>query len=146
MYECYKYYRNTLSRLIRQSNVIHYRTEFESWKNNSKKIWKGINELINRHKNKATNDISLKIVGKLVRDHKIIENEFNNYFTGIAKNLVSKVRKTNKVFSDYLNNPQENSFAVSPVLEVEVLDEINNLDESKAPESRVQTVMTFLLN
>ena len=33
-----------------------------------------------------------------------------------------------------MNNPQENSFAVSPVIEVEVLDQINNLDESKAPD------------
>ena len=30
--------------------------------------------------------------------------------------------------------PKENSFAVSPVLEVEVSDQINNLDETKAPD------------
>ena len=49
-YQRYKYYRDTLNHLIRRSKRNHYRSYFETFKNNSKHIWKGVNELINQNK------------------------------------------------------------------------------------------------
>jgi hypothetical protein len=43
----YKYYRNRISTLIRNSKKHYYCTYFENNLNNIKKTWTGINSLIN---------------------------------------------------------------------------------------------------
>ena len=59
-----------LNHLIRKSKCNHYNNYFESFRNNSKNIWKGINELINRSKRKNTEKIQLKINNNTIRDNK----------------------------------------------------------------------------
>ena len=134
-YQRYKYYRDTLNRLIRKSKNNHYKSYFEIFKNNSKKIWSGINELISKSSKTANNEISIKVNGVLVKNQTQVANKFNEYFTSIAKNLVDKLGNSKTSFSDYLSNPIANSFMISPVTTVEVLDKLRNLDESKAPDS-----------
>ena len=85
-YDSYNLYRNTLNRLIGRSKINHYRPYFESLKYNSKPRWNGINELISKHSKQATKNINRKSV----KDKKIIANEYNDYFSDIAKNLVNK--------------------------------------------------------
>ena len=83
-----------LNHLIRKSKRNHYNTYFESFKNSSKKFWKGINELINRSKSKNSNIIQLKINNAIINDSKTIADHFNRYFTNIASKLVDKLGNT----------------------------------------------------
>ena len=131
-YQRYKYYRDMLNHLLRKSKRIYFKDYFQNCKNNSKKIWMGINDLIRKSNKKKQSDISLKIGNSVVNNQKIVANHFNKFFTGIAKDLVNKLGKTSKKFTDYLHNPQSNSLFLNLVLEFEVSDEISNLDAKKS--------------
>ena len=124
-----------LNHLIRKSKRNHYHSYFENFKHNSKKIWKGINELINRSKCKNTDKIQLRINNNIINDDNMIANHFNQYFTSIASNLVDKLGTTTSNYSNYLKNPNSKSFFVTPVVSNEVQSVINNLDENKSADS-----------
>ena len=134
-YQQYKYYRDTLNHLIRRSKKNHYKSYFEIFKTNSKKIWKGINELISKSNKTACNKISIDNNGILISDQKQVANKFSEYFTNVAKKLVDKLGKTNKVYSDYLKDPVTNSFMLSPVQDTEVCNQLGALDETKSNDS-----------
>ena len=70
-----------------------------------------------------------------MNDQKQVANRFNEYFTSIAQNLVDKLGNPKKQYSDYLKDAVSNSFMISPVLSAEVLDQLRNLDETKAADS-----------
>ena len=128
-YQRYKYYRDMLNHLIRKSKRNHYNNYFESFNNNSKKIWKGINELIIRSKRNNTEKIQLKINNNTIRDNKMISNHFNSYFTSIAGNLVDKLGAITSNYTNYLKNPNPKTCFVNPVVSTEV-SIIHDLDET----------------
>ena len=45
-YDLHKIYRDKINHLIRNSKSNYYKKYFNDYKQNGKKIWKGINELI----------------------------------------------------------------------------------------------------
>lgn len=134
-YQRYKYYRDMLNHLLRKSKRLYFKDYFENHKKNSKKIWMGINDLLGKSNKKKQSDISLKIGNSVVNNQKIVSNHFNRFFTGIAKDLVNKLGKTAKKFTDYLHSPQSNSLFLRPVSEFEVGDEICNLDAKKSADA-----------
>ena len=46
-YSSYKQYRDKINHLIRKSKVNHYKGYFLQYKSNSKKLWQGINSILN---------------------------------------------------------------------------------------------------
>ena len=73
--------------------------------------------------------------GKLVTCQKQVADNFNTFYTNVALNLVNKMQKSTKHFSDYLPNAPTNSLFLTPITQTEVEDQISALNESKAPES-----------
>ena len=57
-------------------------------------------------------------------------NNFNNYFTIVAKNLASKIN-TNQSFSKFLDKRQENSMILNPVTKNKIKIRIKSLDNKK---------------
>ncbi len=51
-YKNYKYYRDMINYVIRKSKRKHYVTYFDIFKNNSKKLWSAVKEIINPQTNK----------------------------------------------------------------------------------------------
>ena len=108
-FQRYKAFRNTLNHTIRLSKKLHYHSYFETFKSDSKKIWKGINDLLNKKTSNNTESIKLNIRGTLQGDRKTVANAFNHFFTNVAQNLVNKLGHTKKHFKDYLqllSNPR----------------------------------------
>ena len=60
-----------------------------------------------------------------------IANCFNDYFTSVAKNLVSKI-KTKHIFWQFLDQPLENSMFLTPTSAQEVNKCIKSLDSKKS--------------
>ena len=104
----FKYYRNLILLLSRKSKTNYYKIFFEENKNNLKNAWKGIKTLINAGKRKENLPTSMLINNKITTDHKIISESFNNFFGSIAETTKQNIIDTNKHFSDYLNNPNNN--------------------------------------
>ena len=145
MYKKYKSYRDLINHLIRKSKKSHYAAYCDKFQNNSKKLWSGVNEISNTHKNNNNNNRKhcLLINGKFTSDGKMVANSFNQYFTTVAQKLLDKMKLSTKDVKDFLVNSNFNSFFLGPVTSEEVNDIIATLDESKSNDS--YTVPTMLI-
>ena len=57
------------------------------------KMWKQINKIIHNSENKDNTNY-IKTSHRIENKPHVIGNKFNNYFTTIAQNLVSKIKTT----------------------------------------------------
>ena len=105
---------------------------FETNFNNSKKLWKGINEIIHNKSNRAAADIYLDDNGKIITDQKQVANRFNKFYTTVANNLLKDLGKSPTKFQDYLWNPNEHSIFFAETDPGEISNIISKLDTSKS--------------
>ena len=126
-------YRDQINHLIRISKRNHYKKYFKDNSANIKKIWKGVNELINKNA-KNNKSICLNVNNKIIWDPKEVSNKFNKFFTTMADNLVKKLGNGSTEFSDYLTNHSEKSFFVKPTDKEEIATLIKKIDISKSPD------------
>ena len=90
-YNHYKIYRNQVVRLIRQSKLNHYQKFFTDNLKNSRKTWKGINELIGNKKNKSQNNITLNINNDIISNPLEVSEQFNHFLVSIANKIRAKM-------------------------------------------------------
>ena len=143
----YKFYRNTVVYLIRNSKNDYFKNYFFENSKNSKKIWQGINEYIKNKKSKNTNNITLNLNGNNITDHENIANIFNNFFTSIADNIRKSIPQAFTDFKKYLKNPLPNSFFFRPITLGEMIKTINSINSNKAsgPNSIPPNILNLLL-
>lgn len=127
----FKFYRNRIVNLIRNSKINYYNYYFLSNLNNSKNIWKGIKELINNKKSSHPK-VSLNINETLESNPEILANHFNKFFTSIADEIRAKIPTSNIHFNSFLKNRQPNSFFFSATSQNEIYKIIISLNKSKA--------------
>ena len=92
----YKIYRNLLNRLIEQA-VDYYHNVLKDNKNNFKKVWNIVNELVYNKKQK--NSVPTKLVtdtGCTITDSQAIAEEFNEFFVSVGKRMAAKISAHNK--------------------------------------------------
>ena len=82
----FKVYSNTLRFVINKVKNLYYYKKLNYCNDDSKKTWRNINELLGR--SQFNNEIKLKQNGNIV-DKAHVCNEFNNYFSRVASDLVS---------------------------------------------------------
>ena len=99
---------------------------------NSKKIWKGINNIIHNKFSKDQEAIFLDENGTIVTDQKVVANKFNKFYTSIADKLVSKLGNPSTKYQDYLKNPNEHSMFLNETDPRDIFTLIRNLDITKA--------------
>ena len=126
----YKTYRDNLNHLIRKSKKKYYTQYFFDAKNAMKKMWRQINEIIHKGENKDNINCVKTSRGIENKPH-VIGNKFNNYFTTIAQNLVSKI-KTAPDSQQFLDPQVQESIFLSPTTKEEVAKHINSLNSKKA--------------
>ena len=134
MFEEYKSLRNTINELLRKSKTSYYKSFFTEHNNNIKKVWEGIKEIVVSIKSKNINNpTSIQVNNSIITDPIVICNNFNDYFVNLADNILNN-RKYNgkKHYSEYLDNPNPNTFLFHPCDSVEVENLINDLNISKA--------------
>ena len=96
------------------------------------KTWNGIREVINiRTKEIIFNYVSDQFNNTTITDSKLIANLFNNHFTSIAQNMEQKIITSKSKYSDYLKNPCQKTFFLTPLNEQEVLQTIKLLKRIK---------------
>jgi len=133
LWEEFKKYRNNLTEFIRDSKRNYYQTFFVQNKNNCKKTWQGINEIMNPRRSKVHKSVSiLESNGKTIFDKKEIADKFNDFFVSIGTKTKAGLRPSRKRYSDFLNNQNENSFFINPTDPQEIEDIISQLQSSKA--------------
>ena len=95
-------YNAILKSSIRLAKNTYFLQQFNTCKNDSRKTWKTINDLISNRKEK-TSPTYFKDEHVIVTDKLEIANKFNLYFTNIGSNLAKDIHSsTNKDFTSYL--------------------------------------------
>ena len=73
---------------------LYYDSHFENIKNDLKKTWRSINNILHRKKYSNSYPDHFNVEGKLINDPLTIANAFNSFFTNIGENLASKITYT----------------------------------------------------
>jgi hypothetical protein len=126
----YKRYRNYLSKLLSITERNHYNELLKQNKQNTRKLWSIIKEVINKKKNYSSPS-EFKISGKLESKKDVIANAFNCYFNNIGKELAQKIPNTEiSPLSLIQRNPR--SIAIEPVDTQEVIRIVSALKNASA--------------
>ena len=127
----YKQYRNNLNKLLTAAERSHYETLFNETKDNLKKSWRILKQLIN--KKKDTSSCSKFLVNQeTTTDKNKIAKGFNQYFINIGPTLANKIPQDNKCPMTYMDNRVLESMVIAPVVEEEVRSIIKSLKDSSA--------------
>ena len=122
----YKLYRNRIVSLSRLSKRLYYEAYFTANLKNMKKTWEGINELLNRQRNrKQVSTLQRPNNSGVTENPAEITNIFNHYFASIGPRLARNISSPRKNFQDYLAGTNHyKSFFFDPVTSSEVDMEI----------------------
>ena len=94
-----------------------YAQQFNVCKNDSRKTWKNINDILSNHRPKTSPNHFLVEQSKLT-DNLDIANNFNLYFTNIGINLAKDIQtNVEKEYASYLNIMNDNVFTFQDVNE-----------------------------
>jgi hypothetical protein len=104
----YKEYRNILNRLIRKTERNHYDLLLQKNKNNLRKSWLIIKEVINKKKQCDTSNKFL-INNKVITDNKVITEAFNKLFVNVGPTLSQKLPRSNVNPVSYISDNIPNS-------------------------------------
>ena len=118
----YKTYRNQLNSLLRRSRKDHIALSIENAKNDSRKLWKILNDTIN-HKSRACSSVSLitDSDGNKITDKKEIANLMNNFFASVGSRISSDIPNAPGFsFNDYLPGNFPNTMHVNPTTPEEI--------------------------
>ena len=128
LWSIYTRFRNKINGLLVKAEKEHYSFLMEKHKNNLKKSWNIIKEVIN--KNKSNTKFSRFLIdGQVTTDKNSISNGFNSFFTNVGPSLANKIPSDSRSPSAFLKNPVSNCMYMDNVLEEEVANVIKNLKE-----------------
>ena len=137
----YTDFRNNLNERLRVSKGEYYNQLFEFHKNNTKKTWEVINNVI-----RTKSSTRPKIILSDDEGNKYSENEipskFLDYYTSIADKLTAEIPTSQSDAASYLTNRMELDFQMSPISPIEV-DTI--IDEMKNNGKNPNTISTTVL-
>ena len=107
----YNQYRNILTKVLRDAKRLYYQGLFQEHKNNGRKTWELLNEVINKRKCKTSMSPGKfsDELGNVYEGNKISEG-FNNFFTSVGANLEKDIPASDSSPLDYLSVPSYPAF------------------------------------
>ena len=125
----YKDYKQKLRKLMRKCERDFYDKQFDINKNNMRKCWRLIKDVINIKSNHNCPDI-MNIDGSFVDDKVLIANKFNQFFLNIGRSTCKNIPLTNEKFTAFMKTPKLQSIFVNETNELEIFNVINSLKNS----------------
>ena len=106
----YKRQKNKVTNLIRNKKAKYFKDYFEKYKNDTSRMWTGINLALEQSKRKRTlPDVIYDLDGQPVQTPLQKANTFAKYFQSVPQNAINKISKSNWHFKDYLHKFEPNS-------------------------------------
>ena len=128
----YKSLKNRITSLIYFSKKEHYTKYFNQYSKDIKKIWIGIKNIINIKTKDQGSPNCIEVNNELITDNKEICNNFNDYFSSVADNILAENKTPiTKSFDKYMPKPNPNSFVFEPCTPNEVFLLIGGLNKHK---------------
>ncbi len=130
-HEAYEKARNDVNRLIKNTKATYFQEVIGNSKNNSKEMWKNINQLIGKT-SKTTNVAAIKLSEQIFTNKDDIAETFNDYFSKIGTDLSSRIPPSNKGFEEFLDRSDCTVFEFKSVSNDEVVTILSKLKDSKS--------------
>ena len=134
----FRHYSKTLTRIKALSKKIHFHSEFERNKKNSRKTWEIIRSVL---PSKPSRDppAMLKINELVTQDPNVIANQFNDFFCSIGPKLADNINyATGKQSKDFLKKKVADSIYLVPPTNNEVLNLITSLKNKAVGHDNIQ--------
>ena len=123
----YVLYRNKYNNLKRSAKIAYYKTELDRYAGDSRKIWKLLNNVIGRNRNKSGIPDKFVVNGEEITDARTICNKFCNFFTNVGKNFAAKIPKSTRPYGHFLNQVGTESLFLQPCDSNEIEKLISNM-------------------
>ena len=124
----YKRFRNKLNSMLIKAERKHYSKLMEENKNNMKKSWAILKEVINKRKSVSTCSRFL-INGKTTSEKCKISNGFNSFFVNVGPTLAEKIPSDSRPPTVFMRDKIVNSMVLDSVFTNEVVSIVKNLKE-----------------
>ena len=147
MYEYFRNYRKTLTKMIKHAKSKFYSNKFENCKGDMKKTWGIINDI--RGKKKRDIKPVFEIDNKRITNRRVIPYEFNKYFVSIAEKMNSNSEEINGLniqnakipnFADYMDRSQVSSIFMHDCTCEEVENIFSDLENGKASDIPIKLI------
>ena len=103
----FKTYRNKIHHLLKVSKNNYYNNYFHVSKSDSKRVWKGIRQLVNLKSRSGSTPTKLPVEDVELNDSKSMADAFNNFFANIGNNLTKNIPCVNKSSIRHLTAPPQ---------------------------------------
>ena len=104
-------YARLLKKTIREAKKQYYANRFQSFKNDARKTWTIIREILNKTRGSSEFPNSFTINNEPVSDKQNIADNFNEFFTNIGPKLANSIStNTSNTFRDYLKKNYSSCF------------------------------------
>ena len=113
--EQYKRSRNKVSNAVRAARRNYYRNSLNVNDCNPHRMWKTLNELMDRSPSVSTHPNELIVDGILISDPSDIANAFNNFFCNIGSVLSSIFTQSESDFTTYMPHDSDLNFSFEPI-------------------------------
>ncbi len=127
----YNQYRNLYFKILREGKKLYFQNKLLEFQSNTKKTWEIIKKAIRKKSKESTFTKILKVNGKTIKSPRMIAVQFNEYFTSIAKDIVTKINPTNcasNIIQPTTNTPLF-SLTLNPLTYQETYDAILQLKQ-----------------
>ena len=123
-------YIKTYKRLCRQAKTSYYVNKLKGFKNDAKKTWDTVREVLGNFKDKSQVPEFFIENGKIISGDVNIAEGFNNFFSEIGTKLSDDIQDNGVSYQSYLKNPTEENFAFKQVT-IESILEVGSSLKSK---------------
>ena len=116
-------YNGVFNKVRRAAKKDYYSNQFAENKNNIKRTWDVIREVIGKRKHRENLPDFFKHNGTILTEAKDIAEGFNGFFAGIGPELASKFTVNNNKFRTYLGNAIDENF-IFTTLTYDMINEV----------------------
>jgi len=120
-------YRNMLNKVKREAKKTYYYNELQAHKNNPRKTWQFLNNLIGKQNDKSTVITKIQINEKSITSASEIANILLKHFSSIGGKLANKIKPSPTNAKTYMQHPVKQSIFLFPSDPLEIEFIMNNL-------------------
>ena len=145
----YRRYRNLLKSIIRKRKNSYLHEKCLEFKQDSRKLWKLVNKIIGKSKNKTESIDSLRVNNLLRYDPDSITNGFCDFFSSIGETYAQRIDSTGIDIDNYIGKIKSNpdSLFFSPTTSNEIKELIKKLPmKTSSGHDNISNVMLKRLN
>ena len=126
----YRTYRNKLKEITRKAKEKYYRDKCQEYRQNTSKLWKMVNRITQKERDKTNTIEYLKINNIDYYDSKLIAEEFAKHFSGVGETYATRIPKPKNTINHYLRLIKENdtTMYMTPTSKEEIGKYIDKLE------------------